>query len=105
MCNRRKKETVSTEIVGNRIASASVSCQHSSHPASTARSLSTGEGAEEDKAELPSAAAAGLAKSNVRSSNQLSHNAVICRPVWRCSLMECTEGEPLRRGKFGCRQA
>lgn len=46
---------------GNRIASAPVSCQHSSHPASTARSLSTGEGAEEGKAELPSAAAAGLA--------------------------------------------
>lgn len=30
---------------------------------------------------------------------------IICRPTWRCSLMECTEGEPLTRRKFGCRQA
>lgn len=100
------------EVQGNRITSPPVKSHHSYGSARTARSLSTGPTAapgrcwgRQSRAPLPSSCTQGLAKFNVRNFSQLSHGVIICWPVWRCSLMECTEGEPLIRWKFSCREA
>lgn len=106
----RRKQYLETQ--GNRITSPPANSHQSYHSAGAARSSSTAPTAapgkcrgRQSRAPLCSSCTQGLAKFNVKNSNQLSHSVIICRPVWRCSLMECTEGEPLTRGKSGCRQA